>query len=215
MFAPTLLLAIASAACSQSMNYTTFNPNDVVKLNPHPLQRYEVIVKVDAPGPFDSVKGRVVYGISNESCVPKNTFEGATEVPDQSYYSSFPLERVDETTYKGYFYRDQLLGANYFGLGECHWDVSSLGADLTVHGLTFDAGTIPFGTLPNGTRVLVQPVRSGFRKQDYFDKKLNNHNLTGTYDPNITASAIDVDPASKGAFVITVTVKEASHGSDR
>lgn len=156
-------LAALPAACSSPMEK---HPD--IKLNPHPVQRYELIATVDAPGPFDSVEGYLSYDVTNVECVPKDSFEGARNVPNTS--RSFKLTRVDAHTWKGSFYRDLLQDEDYFGLGVCHWDIGTVSPGFVVHGQTFGPGLM----LPD-----LQSSRSltrYFKVKTFLDRSLTNDN---------------------------------------
>lgn len=131
----TLLVSMTliTTACGSPMN----TPD--IKLNPHPMQRYEITVTTDAPGPFDKVMGSASYAVSNVECTPKDNFEGVHAIPTDVQHV-IQLTRVDNRTYQGFVYLDQVQDDDYFGLGVCHWQLTSASADLEVHGMTFGAG---------------------------------------------------------------------------
>ena len=172
------------------------------ELNPHPKQRYEVTVTVDAPGPFDSVKGRLVYEIGNKDCVPKDAFTGGQNVP--SYRTTFDLTRVDSHTYRGHFYRDLLLPGDYFGLGMCHWEIMNAGPDLTVHGLTFSVSAIPYDPQTGSPVDIGKPRIVYFLTKDYFDRTLNDDNFWSPIGVSKSESASN----GQKPFVVTVLVRE-------
>lgn len=186
---PSLL--IITAACTSSMD----NQLDI-KLNPHPSQRYELIVTADPPGPWDSVEGYVSYEVQNVGCTPYHSFVGVHDIPRTD--RSFTLTRVGEKTWKGYFYRDQLQDADYFGLGLCHWEMQSAGVLLKIHGLTFNSG-LPF--LDDAIRKIVIPEKPSielFNTAQYMDSSLNDSNVIGT--PSMTLKGKN--------FPVTITVKK-------
>jgi hypothetical protein len=139
-----------------------------IKLNPHPVQRYELTATVDAPGPFDSVTGYVSYDVTNVECVPKDAWEGARNVPGSSH--TFELTRVDDHTWKGYFYRDLLQDEDYFGLGICHWELGTVSPVFVVHGQSFNSGLM----LPEV--VGGQPNTRYFKVETFLDRSLTDDN---------------------------------------
>lgn len=141
---------------------------DDIKLNPHPVQRYELIATVDAPGEFDSVEGYLSYDVTNVECVPKNPFEGARNVPNTS--RSFAMTRVDAHTWKGSFYRDLLQDEDYFGLGVCHWDIGTVSPGFVVHGQTFGPGLM----LPDLKSS--RPLTRYFKVQTFLDRSMTDKN---------------------------------------
>lgn len=168
-FAFQLLLAIIATGCSSSMD----KPLEV-KLNPHPTERYELTVTLDAPGPWESVKGHVGYVVSNEDCTPKNDFEGVHKIPIVD--RTFELARVDDTTYRGYFYRDLIRDDDYFGLGICHWEMENVSAAFLVHGLTFSTGTAFYDRATAKFKLPPKPVIEYFSKNAYFDRSMSDSN---------------------------------------
>lgn len=163
--------------------------------NPHPVQRYEVIATADAPGPWDSVKGYVSFGVTNVNCVPRDPFSGARNVPNTDF--EFEMTKVGPNTWKGYFYRDALQDENYFGLGICHWDATQASPVFAVHGETFTAGALLQKALQTGSQT------SYFKKNVYLDSAFRGD------------GALEFSPASPeyiknpdAFFPVTVIVKE-------
>jgi hypothetical protein len=167
---------------------------DKPALNPHPTQRYELTVTVDAPGSWDKISASVTYNISNVECTPKNSFEGVHELPDDIDHA-ITLTRVSEHTYKGYFYRDLLEGGDYYGLGVCHWTIKGVGPSFTVHALSFTAG-INLDEVLSG-----KSITQYFRKKEYFDQSMNDSNAGG-------AMLSSTDDAPGEWFPVTMTAKE-------
>ena len=196
-----LLCAVVIGCSNTNHDLSTMNHELDVKSNPHPVQRYELTVTVDAPGPWDKVSGLVSYDITNEKCIRYNDFEGVYMRP-ASVSREFALTKVDDRTYRGYFYRDALVGGDYYGKGVCRWDVSGVGPFLTVHGLTFAPGVAfdvhkeNFGdTLDGSSSTLWLDTK------EYFDRSLNNANYgTGTMS--------DMERTQGEWFSVTTTVKE-------
>src|SRR5215469_1475477 len=106
--------------------------------NPHPVKRFEVTATSDAPGPWDSIEGYIGYDVINRECVPQDSFTGAQNVPNIGV--DIELTRVDDKTWKGYFYRDALQNEDYFDLGVCHWDATSAGIAAIAKGIRFNWG---------------------------------------------------------------------------
>ncbi|RZL68099.1 MAG: hypothetical protein EOP77_02430 [Variovorax sp.] len=119
----TLLVAISTAACGQSME----QPD--IRFNPHPKMRYEITLKIEGiPGPLDAVEASAGYVVANEACVPLTPFIGATLPPEKRM--PIVLTKLDDTTYRGEIYVDQMQDADYFGLGLCRWSMISAGFGL-------------------------------------------------------------------------------------
>lgn len=194
---PLLLFLCASiTGCSSAMNH---EPD--VKSNPHPVQRYELTVTVDAPGPWNKVTGAASYDISNEKCIYYNDFEGTYERP-ASVTREFVLTKVDAQTYRGYFYRDALEPGDYYGKGMCHWDVGGAGAIFAIHALTFaawisfDINKPGFGDALDGSIATWWLKRS-----EYFDRSLTNANFD-------RGTVSDVNKAPGEWFPVTLTARK-------
>jgi hypothetical protein len=172
------------------------------ELNPHPKQRYEVTVTVDAPGPFDSIDGLVSYDIANPECTPTNPLAGVHNMPD-SIDRTIELTRVDAHTYRGYFYRDLLEGADYFGKGICRWDAMSASARLKVHGLTFSVSPVSYDVTNGRPLGFGKPQTLFFKTTDYFDRTLNDES-----GPPMPTTRAESAPAGKPPFEVTVLVME-------
>ena len=119
----TFLVAISTAACGQTMK----QPD--IRFNPHPKMRYEITLKIEGvPGPLDAVKGSAGYVVTNEACVPLTPFIGARLAPEKRV--PIVLVKLDDSTYRGEIYVDQMQDADYFGLGLCRWSMISAGFGL-------------------------------------------------------------------------------------
>ncbi len=109
-----------------------------IKQNPHPKQAYEITVTIrNAPGPFDSVKGEMLFEVANSDCVPQDPFSGARKVPTS--HPPVPLEPLGSGRYRGTIYLDLLQDDDYFGLGTCHWNFNGLIVTLGAFNRTFGA----------------------------------------------------------------------------
>ena len=167
------------------------------KKNPHPLKRYEVTATADAPGPWDTVKGYISFQVANVQCVPQDSFTGARNIPNTDF--DFEMTRVDEKTWKGYFYRDFLQDEDYFGQGVCHWDTSGVGAEFITHGMSFTSTDLLDVFLRKG------PQAEYFKKSQYL-----NHSSTLNSALVSSADTPEVVQHPDAFFPITVTVKEAT-----
>ena len=182
-------LTLVTSACGSPMNA---QPD--IKLNPHPVQRYEITVTTDAPGPFNKMTGGVAYEVSNVDCSPKDAFTGTRKIPN--YALDFPMIKVDDNTYTGHVYLDQMQDEDYFGLGVCHWALTSAGAGFDVHGMTFGVGL-------NLEEIRDQKsVTRYFRKQTFLDRSLNDANA-GNAD-SWPADSGDVAAHADAFFPVTV-----------
>lgn len=166
--------------------------------NLHPVRRYEVTATSDAPGPWDSVKGYLEYEVANPGCTPENRFMGEHLMP-RIVGHDFEMTRVDKKTWKGYFYRDFMRDDNYYGLGVCHWEPSSVSAVFVAHKVVFGAGAVFADFLGNESQT------------EYF-KKSAYGNLKIVRDEALDYSVINPEYIKNphAFFPITVTVREAA-----
>jgi hypothetical protein len=167
--------------------------------NPNPRQKYEVIVTSAAPGPWDSVQGYVGYTVTNVKCVPQLPLEGAREVPNTG--RKFKLSSTDGgKTWIGYFYRDAIEDADYFGLGVCHWDIESVGPSFYVHSEVFGPGVGLQEMLVSKT------YTSYFKKVEFFHKGLGGGASGWPTDDEEARREVAADPDA--FFPMTITVRE-------
>jgi hypothetical protein len=122
--------ALITSACGSPMKLPD------IQQNPDAKMRYEITVTIDgAPGPFESVQAIAQYDVANDRCVPLTPGSGATIAPDKSV--PITLTKTGENTYRGEVYVDLLEDADYYGLGVCHWTMSSVSMYLQHQKLTF------------------------------------------------------------------------------
>ena len=132
--ATAVLVAAGATGCSPSILFGGKATPDY-KQNPNPKQRYDItMVIAHAPGPFASVEGSVSYDIQGEACLPPRTsFIGAQTAQTRA---SFPVSytQVDDNTYVGTIYVDQMLDADYYGNGVCQWRLTATSVHLKATG---------------------------------------------------------------------------------
>ncbi|UKE51730.1 hypothetical protein KCU57_05290 [Xanthomonas translucens] len=192
--AAILPMAVAAAGCSKGIDAGGVK----AQLNPHPQKRYEVIATSHAPGPWDSFEGGYIgYDVINTKCVPMIAFIGEQHRPNTGL--DVPMTRVDDHSWKGYFYRDALQDEDYFKLGVCHWDVTSVSVSAIAQGVRFAWSGSPEELLRNG------PETRYFKKSVYGDRSF------------VLDGAPDLDPADPEVlqnpdayFPVTIAVKEVT-----
>ncbi|MCC8446817.1 hypothetical protein [Xanthomonas translucens] len=191
-------MAVAAAGCSKGIDVG--NDGATGHLNPHPVKRYEVIATSHAPGPWDTFEGAYVhYDVINTKCVPMIPFIGEQHVPNTGL--DVPMTRVDDHTWKGYFYRDAMLDEDYFKLGVCHWDVTSVGVGAIAQGVRFSwgAGGEAFEELLRDS-----PEISYFKKSAYGDRSLAPYGA-----PDYSPLRPEYKKNPDDFFPVTIAVKEA------
>jgi hypothetical protein len=166
--------------------------------NPHPVQRYEIIATAEAPGPWDSVKGYISYDVVNQECTRENKFLGVHILP-RDVGLDIEMTRVDEKTWKGYFYRDYLNNDDYYGLGTCRWDATSVAAVFVVHSRSFSSGDTLSDLVQKGSQT------EHFKRSDFLDRAPTPYGARffSATDPEYVK---DQD----AFFPVRIAVKEAS-----
>jgi hypothetical protein len=188
-------LAATTAGCSKGIDVG--NDGATGHLNPHPVKRYEVIATSHAPGPWDAFEGAYIsYEVINTKCVPMIPFIGEQHLPNTGL--DVPMVRVDDHTWKGYFYRDALLDEDYFNLGVCHWDVTSVGVSAIAQGVKFGWGGL-FDELLRDS-----PETSYFKKGAYGDRSFARYGA-----PNYSPLRPEYKSSPDDFFPVTIAIREA------
>ncbi|CTP89502.1 hypothetical protein XTPLMG728_2251 [Xanthomonas translucens pv. poae] len=195
--AAILPMAVAAAGCSKGIDVG--NDGATGHLNPHPVKRYEVIATSHAPGPWDSIKAYIGYDVINAKCVPMIPLIGEQHMPNTGL--DVPMVRVDDHTWKGYFYRDAMLDEDYFKLGVCHWDVTSVGVGAIAQGVRFSWGA-GGGAFEELLRDI--PEISYFKKSAYGDRSLAPYGA-----PDYSPLRPEYKQNPHDFFPVTIAVKEA------
>jgi len=191
----TVLFLALTLALTTGCSMTHGDPKNPKK-NPHPVHRYEVTATAEAPGPWDKVDGYITYEVVNIQCTPEDKFLGVHIKPTEVGVN-IEMTRVGDNTWKGYFYRDYMQDEDYYGMGVCHWDTTSVASGFHVHGETFGAGEIMDMLLSKG------PQTDYFKVSEFMDRSLSGD------------SALNFSPKYPGYiknpnefFPITVAIKE-------
>lgn len=133
------------------------------RLNPSPRQGYEVAVTVQgAPGPMVLLGGSVSFQAAGCSYVV-SSWAGARAQPEAVVPVTFV--RLAGNTFVGTVYRDQLLDADYFGNGVCHWDITGVAAGFSATG---DPAEASFSASLSLSQLLsTAPVVLNYLKRNY------------------------------------------------
>lgn len=99
--------------------------------NPSPKEAYEVVVTThDAPEEMFISATSADYEIADEGCLPPiDNFEGV-RYGIERHSLPIHLRRLSGDTFVGEFYRDGMKPSNYFGRGECNWNLVRISANL-------------------------------------------------------------------------------------
>jgi hypothetical protein len=183
-------LPLALIACTTPMN----TPD--VKHNPNPKMRYEITLTIkDAPGPFESITGYMLYKVVNEQCAPFEKFIGIYRTPPGQNVP-FALTRVNDHEYNGIIYLDLLQDEDYYGKGACRWSMPFVLTNLKGGGVTFAPDVSQEQIIQQQSVTL------------YFPKKaFGNPALQGSSDGGTTISDI-VASYRDEFFSITLSTKE-------
>jgi hypothetical protein len=164
--------------------------------NPHPVEKYEIIVKVEnAPGPFRVASGSADFQIANvpiheEACLPPgDPYTGApAPVPDQSG-TDIELHPAGPQTWTATVYADAMLDARYFDRGVCKWDFNGFSPLLMATGAK---GEIRYSPFISGENIRRQKTAvTYFWRKSYPGSGYNNFLNIGvidrsTYDSTVT-----------------------------
>ncbi|WP_158881801.1 hypothetical protein [Rhodanobacter sp. L36] len=135
-----LLLALLILVCARSP-WRSSGGAGQPKENPHPVQRHKLVLTTDAPGPWNYLKGTIVFGDLESNCAPPNLSNDSFPVKTRD----IKMVRINNRTWETYFYLDQLVNEDYYGYGKC----SLVPMELN---LTFDINSrkiYPFISLPS------------------------------------------------------------------
>ncbi|UYK71953.1 hypothetical protein [Xanthomonas sacchari] len=191
----TALVAFTlSFALMTGCSMTHGSPKKPAK-NPHPVKRYEVIATSHAPGSWDSIIGYIHYDVINAKCVPMDSFIGQQDVPKIGVH--IEMTPVDDHTWKGHFYRDAFQDEDYYKLGVCHWDVTSVSVNTIVQGVRFGWGGLFTELLRDS------PEASYFKKSVYGDKSFAPYGA-----PDLSPNDPEVLQHPDAYFPVTIAVKE-------
>jgi len=169
-------------------------------LNPHPKERYELIVKIDgAPGPFKDVRGGMHYWVPDNSCVPPKggpmnpiRFSPEATIP-------FPLEQLDATTYRAEVWTDGMIDRNYYGLGTCKWELVAATIVLKGRSVTF------------APDLWLRDLRAEKAKVLYFsDAIYSAHDLEGWPESGEQSSSNFSEKVRNDLFTITLTPRRVA-----
>lgn len=166
------------------------------KKNPHPVQRYELTATADAPGEWDSVKGYISYEVINYKCTPEDKFLGVHALP-KGAGEYIEMKRIGENTWRGYFFRDLMLDEDYYDLGDCHWDTTSISLNFVAHKSSFNSGSV-FNTI-----LKIGRKKEYFRKSDFEDISRTSSSLV------FQSSDSDVIRHPEDFFSIMFSVNES------
>ena len=169
-------------------------------LNPHPKERYELIVKIDgAPGAFKDVRGGMHYWVPDNSCVPPTggpmnpiRFSPEATIP-------FPLEQLDATTYRAEVWTDGMVDRNYYGLGTCKWELVAATIILKGRSVTF------------APDLWLRDLRAEKAKVLYFsDAIYSAHDLEGWPESGEQSSSNFSEKVRNDLFTITLTPRRVA-----
>ena len=109
--------------------------------NPHPRHVYELIIQTDeAPGAFNGSYASISMTAKSSACAPVHGFPiGAASIP--SAFVEFPLKKISDTQYRGYFATDLLVDESYWtGKPPCEWDFVAVSFSLSATGADKETG---------------------------------------------------------------------------
>lgn len=107
-----------------------------VKLNPSPKERYEISIEIkNLPDAILGVSGRAQFNIKNRECMPLADRIAGIK-PDDRFNPTLAFIHHDKGLYIGHLYADLALSENYYGLGTCEWEMTSVQSLIRTKKLT-------------------------------------------------------------------------------
>jgi len=183
---PGLFLSLA--ACGGNVE-----PN--IQLNPDPSMRYEVVFHIDNPNfIFESTEVTALYEVTNELCAPRVPISGVRKAPRM--HVPLQLRQVDPRTYATSVVGDLLHDEDYFGLGVCHWSLTSVNMIVRRGQSALSAG------------IVGRDIFSGAESTDYYPKAWDTYGHAGFAEVGSSDIRSYRDPTS--TFAISVRAKEIS-----
>ena len=134
--------------------------------NPHPRHVYELTIQIEnAPGEFKSSSASISMSAKSSACAPVHGFPiGAAAVP--SAFFNFPLEKISDTQYRGYFATDPLVNESYWhGKPPCEWEFIAVGFGFSATGAEGETGFN--GDIDAQELAGDRPVKRYYRKSIY------------------------------------------------
>lgn len=180
------LLTVPAYAQSRSVD---------IQDNPIPKQRYEATLEIhQPPGPFDgTVRGWVNYRVDDSRCLTLTSNGGTTIFPEKTV--EFTVNRVSATVYRGTIFLDRLRDEDYYGLGICHWNINTLGIELTGNGVKFNTA------MGGGELLAGEPATTYYAVADY-QRAFNHADAVG-----FTNRALFRTTPPGGIFDMTLTAR--------
>lgn len=133
-----LPVAISLASCTPSRSDTDSSSSQAPsgplrQLNPSPRRGYRIRLTIqDAPGPLVLTDATAQYDVVNEvKCGEDSPYGGVYRMTSSEAMS---LQKVDDATYEGVIYLDQILNDDYYGNGICEWQLTRVSATLLATG---------------------------------------------------------------------------------
>ncbi|WP_374494053.1 hypothetical protein [Brachymonas sp.] len=174
--------------------------------NPHPRHVYELIIQTDeAPGAFNGSYASISMTAKSSACAPVHGFPiGAASIP--SAFVEFPLKKISDTQYRGYFATDLLVDESYWtGKPPCEWDFVAISFSLSATGADKETGfngSIDAKELASG-----QPVKRYYWKGHY--PKLADMGSLDSFSTDGSKNVGEIQPKMRdNLFTITATAHE-------
>lgn len=187
------LMVLCLSACSASENrmnqkaspesglQAASQERGLAQPNPQPKRAYTITLVIEnAPGPFAVVEGSAQYDVANEDqCGNVNPSSGTAE--RITSHEPVTLTKVGENKYRGTVFLDQMLDADYYGRGVCHWELTAASMVLRATGAETETR---FQPLIEARQILAgEPVALYFWKGGYPRSEMDNYPDSGLDNP--------------------------------
>ncbi len=149
------------------------------KLNPAACLAYRITLGIhEAPGPLVLTDARAHYDVGDLAACGKLQPQGGPYRMTSS--EPLPLARLDDSTYRGTVYLDQLLDADYHGRGTCHWELTQVRANFRASGDATGSVYVPF--LEAGQIIAQQAQTQYFWRGTYGNPEFDDYPCFGESD---------------------------------
>ena len=206
LIAVVLPCAISLASCTPSRSDTDPSSSHarsgpLRQLNPSPMQGYRIRLTIqDAPGPFVLTDATAQYDVVNEVRCGEDSPHGG--VYRMTSNELLDIKKLDEVTYEGVVYLDQILDGDYYGNGICKWELTEVRAVLSATG-DVESETQFAPHFP------VKAIKAVEEKKTYFWRGMYPRCDVDGYFDSGEVDRKRVDRGDNELFVITMGAKEA------
>ena len=114
-------MTLALVACGGSQ----VGPPDV-KLNPSPIDRYEITLTIqNPPQHIHVIQGTAQFDIANKECMPLQDKIAGIK-PRSWFIQPVRFTRIRDNTFAGQVLTDAIFDEDYYSIGICRWEMTGV-----------------------------------------------------------------------------------------